>query len=241
MYNELRPSLKLQGLVDTFWTFTAQQATDKFKVVPDTCVDMIFDLNKNRAFYSGVMAHYQFRGLEPDANLVAIRFKIEKIGLWCSTPQDEIKNQRVDLSDVFPCYCFASMEQLQELKTAPERINWLERELLKVFRQNQKNRDMLVVKVAAYIRSVKGVVCVKSLAASNHISLRQLERRFKTRVGLTIKEFSNLVRFDNAKDTIKNGTQMSLLQIAYDAGYFDHAHMNYEFKRLSGDTPSHFR
>lgn len=44
---------------------------------------------------------------------------------------------------------------------------------------------------------------VQELASKNYISVRQLERQFKKHIGLSPKEYLNIVRFQNAIKPIK--------------------------------------
>ncbi|MDO7742533.1 MAG: helix-turn-helix domain-containing protein, partial [Pedobacter sp.] len=65
------------------------------------------------------------------------------------------------------------------------------------------------------------------------------ERHFKFHVGISPKEFANLTRYQFASESIsKNSTQSTLLQIALEHGYYDHAHLTNEIKKYTGVTPS---
>ena len=99
----------------------------------------------------------------------------------------------------------------------------------------------MIFKIALEIRKFNGNIKLTELAKSNFISLRQLERRFKKYIGITLKEFSTIIRFNSTKHLIANNHKTSLLEIAFDMGYYDHAHLNTEFKRMAGENPSSFR
>jgi AraC-like DNA-binding protein len=87
-----------------------------------------------------------------------------------------------------------------------------------------------------------GQVSVESLAAEMFVSNRTLERIFKQNVGIPPKEFLRIVRFREVLKRLRNAapaaTKESLLQIAFELGYFDHAHLTNEFKKYSGILPS---
>ncbi len=84
-----------------------------------------------------------------------------------------------------------------------------------------------------------GQVTVDSLAKKNHTTPRQLERNFQRYIGISPKEFANIIRFRFALSKIKHRRQdESLLSIAADCGYYDHAHLTNEIKRYTGLTPS---
>ncbi len=241
MYQEVKPSEGLNNVIDSFWIYSNNKASENFKILPDTCTDLIFDLNKNKGFVSGVMTNYQLTKLATDSNLIGVRFKTEKFSPLSKIPLNETKNLQVELSQIFSANNLNILNQLTDVETITGKINFLENFITTSFKQNYQRQDQLILSVAQSIRSVKGIVNVGDIAKSNHIGLRQLERRFKSYIGLTIKDFSNIVRFNNTKKAIASFTETSLLAIAFDMGFFDHSHMNYEFKRISGENPSYFR
>ncbi|NAS32472.1 helix-turn-helix domain-containing protein [Flavobacteriaceae bacterium R38] len=240
MYQEIKPSKRIDNLVDTFWTFSKNEVNEKFKVLPDTCSDLVFDFSQNRGFLSGVMTTYQFKELSPETDLIGVRFKSEKIGLLFDIPLYETKNLRVELSELFPTKTFQSLNQVNDLETTIDKIAFLENFIEMLFNQNHQKRDQIVLSTVQNIRTSHGIININDIAKSHNISLRQLERRFKNCVGLTAKEFSNVVRFNNARESISKLSKTSLLEIAFDMGFFDHSHMTHEFKRISGENPSFF-
>jgi transcriptional regulator GlxA family with amidase domain len=66
-----------------------------------------------------------------------------------------------------------------------------------------------------------------------------LERNFKKLIGLSPKEYSSIIRFQHALSLIKDSKQdLSLLDIAFECGYYDHSHLSLEIKRNTGLLPS---
>jgi AraC-like DNA-binding protein len=98
-----------------------------------------------------------------------------------------------------------------------------------------------ILPVITTINNYKGHITVEALARNHFISKRQLERNFKQQTGISPKEFINFVRFEFALQNIKEfHCKKSLLQIAFDSGYYDHAHLSNDIKRYTGLTPSQF-
>jgi len=241
MYQELKPSEGLNNLIDSFWVFSNEEASEEYKVLPDTCTDLIFDINQDHGFISGVMTSFQLVELVAESDLIGIRFKTENFGAISRIPLSETKNLRVNLSEIFSSKDLNKLRQLHDLESSDEKIKFLDNFISTTFKENYERVDRLDLSVAENIRSCKGNLNIGDLAKSNHLSLRQLERRFKSYTGLTLKQFTTIVRFNNAKEAIASHTETSLLEIAFDFGFFDHAHMNHEFNRISGNNPSCFR
>jgi len=239
MYKEIKPSPKLAMSIDTFWIFSNNEVNENFKVLPDACTDLIFDLNSNKGFLSGPMSRFQMVDLEADSNLIGIRFKSENFGTLSPVPLNEVKNLRPEWSNFFPG---ADLDIMRELGSSEIIITTrLEALISNSLMQNHEKRDLLVLSVAQRIRDLKGNLIVEDLSKSFHLSLRQLQRRFKKNLGLTIKEFTNVIRFKHAERSLQNNPSKSFSQIAFDTGFYSAAHMNYEFNRIAGANPSHFR
>jgi len=92
-----------------------------------------------------------------------------------------------------------------------------------------------------------GLATVEALAEEMCVSNRTLERIFKKNVGIPPKEFLRIVRFQEVLRRLRNAAgknelgvaaKESLLQIAFELGYFDHAHLTNEFKKYAGILPS---
>jgi len=89
------------------------------------------------------------------------------------------------------------------------------------------------------IHAAKGQISIAQLSKRNFTTVRQLERSFKRHIGLSPKEYSNIIRFQNALNIIKNSDEnRSLLDIAFECGYYDHSHLTNEIKRNTGMAPS---
>lgn len=82
---------------------------------------------------------------------------------------------------------------------------------------------------------------VAAVAERLGMSSRTLRRRFNPAVGLGPKRFGRLARFQRAARRIAAGAVDDWAGFALDAGYFDQAHFNREFRAFSGLTPTAFR
>jgi AraC-like DNA-binding protein len=81
-----------------------------------------------------------------------------------------------------------------------------------------------------------GDLPVGELAGEVGGSARHLTNRFRDEVGLRPKEAARVVRFDRVRRRLAPGVRLA--DLAADAGYFDQAHLNREFRALAGCSPS---
>lgn len=85
-----------------------------------------------------------------------------------------------------------------------------------------------------------GSLHIDDLAKKHFITPRQIERKFKQEIGLSPKKFSDLVRFRRAFSVLHSNTSQSIEDVAWNCGYYDHAHMTNDFRRFTGHPPSAF-
>ncbi len=89
------------------------------------------------------------------------------------------------------------------------------------------------------IRESRGMLPVSEQAAFVDMSERQLQRRFKEEIGLSPKEFSNVVRFNHVYSHMQRTRKLDL-DIALQCGYFDESHMLKDLSYYLGKAPKRF-
>ncbi|BCJ99074.1 helix-turn-helix domain-containing protein [Anaerocolumna chitinilytica] len=75
----------------------------------------------------------------------------------------------------------------------------------------------------------------KNISGELPVSCRHLQRQFAAFFGVTPKEYFNIQRFYKAFSELDKN---SLADTAVAAGYYDQSHMNHEFRRMTGFSPS---
>ena len=84
------------------------------------------------------------------------------------------------------------------------------------------------------------MVTVNELSDQFEINRQLLNKIFKAHVNYTLKRFIIIVRIMSLAKFGINHPNFSLTEVALEFGYFDQAHFNYDFKRISGVSPSEF-
>lgn len=149
-------------------------------------------------------------------------------------PMDELTETAV-LADHLPQHQLTHLhEQLYALPTLAARAALVERWLLAHVAYAQE-QSPLVNTSLAILAQTHGQRSIQQVAESVYVSTRQLERLFKTEVGLSPKKFARLMRIRQARVTLKqDGT---LTHVAHTHGFYDQAHFIREFSSVIGMTP----
>ena len=82
---------------------------------------------------------------------------------------------------------------------------------------------------------------LEQIAAVAHLSPYHFARQFKTAIGLPPHQYVILRRVERAKQLLQEDSDLSLADLALDAGFSDQSQFSHHFKRLVGVTPGQFR
>jgi methylphosphotriester-DNA--protein-cysteine methyltransferase len=97
--------------------------------------------------------------------------------------------------------------------------------------------DLLVAEAVRRIDRANGAVDLGRLARDLGLSIRQLERRFLTAVGLAPKIYCRIQRFKKVFGVIGQPA-CNWVETAVECGYYDQAHLIRDCKEFSGSTPA---
>jgi AraC-like DNA-binding protein len=152
--------------------------------------------------------------------IMGVRFRPGGSAQLLGMPVQELTDQVVPAGDL-------GLKSLAELSTLPD----LERALLGLERGYA---DALVDEAA---RLLSNSPDVEAAAVSLGVSRRQLERRFKARVGMPPKHFARIRRFQRVFHAMEEDSA-GWVDAAADCGYYDQAHLIRDFRDFAGEPPS---
>lgn len=91
------------------------------------------------------------------------------------------------------------------------------------------------------LRDHGGRVPINRLLVETGWSHRRLTTRFCAQTGLTPKVAATLLRFHRASRRIEQSDDYPLTEIAQACGYYDQAHLNRDFRKFAGCSPTEWR
>jgi AraC-like DNA-binding protein len=83
-----------------------------------------------------------------------------------------------------------------------------------------------------------GTCRISELAHQAGWGIRQFERLFQQRIGVSPKLYARIARYESALETKALSPETSWTTVAHRFGYHDQMHMIHDFQQLSGETPS---
>ena len=176
-----------------------------------------------------VKVHHQLR---------AIRVDFQPGGMFhlLGVPMHELFDEGFDALDFFGADMKLINEQLQAISDLEVGKDIVERFLL----NRIKNlREILPFDSAMrLLLNSNGTMSIEDTAALACLSLKQFERKCKDRIGMNPKMYARILKFSKAYRMHEAFPQLSWIDIAYQAGYYDQMHMIRDFKAFAGVNPS---
>ncbi|MEO5930259.1 MAG: helix-turn-helix domain-containing protein [Candidatus Kapaibacterium sp.] len=246
LYREFPPSPRLAPYIECYWSMRAIPGTAPApnRVVPDGCVDIIFDItepdsafNPSRGTVIGIMRRPNVVMIGGPLELIAVRFRPGCGRIFFPVPMNELADYSIALSDLW-------RDGMQEraMDDSADIARRLERfDKLLVHRLHAASSpDRSVAGAIGLIAASGGRIRVSALEKSLGISGRHLARRFNDQVGMSPKMLARIVRFQNAAAMLRRASAIDPHDLVHRCGFHDQAHLIHEFRSLSGLTPAQF-
>lgn len=240
-HKEIKPCLELQPFIHSFWELKGEESDSQWeRIYPDGCPGLIVNLGDTcttdngfvtmefgKTYVVGSMTSFKDSFINTNTHLVGVCLKPTTFSSFYSYASlNEITDKTIEFDKTL------SFNIDKTIKDPEYHFN-------KFLTDRIRKKDSLLQPVLECIHNSNGKLSIYELAKMNFTTVRQLERNFKTHIGISPKEYSNIVRFQNALSIIKSShNKRSLLDIAFECGYYDHSHLANEIRRNTGLSPT---
>jgi AraC-like DNA-binding protein len=230
---DARANRELAGWVEAFWTL--RSGGEARRILPDGCIDFIFDLCSGQARAVGTMTTSQVVAAPEGARLFGVRFAPGAAAALIGPAAHELTDASAQLGAVSTALQLGLGERVAEARSDAERVALIDEYLVSAGAR-VRARDARVRRAIERLRATHGQSAVSELAAETNVSERQLERLFHQHVGLRPKAFARVLRMQRALDALEqpDAQQAAAAQLA---GFADEAHLVREFRALTGLSP----
>ena len=237
MYREIPPLAYLAPFIECLWVSQPDvQIPDagEIRVVPDGCIDLIFDMTPNmeNAFWVGTMTTSLCLNSTVPRSLLGIRFHPGGARQFIPCPAAELVNQRVPIRDLTPN--FSTILESLVMRSDPVKTiyKWLDSQVVPT------TTSSLVFEIHRRITYNKKI---SMLADEIGYSRQYLNRIMKDTVGVDLKRFSRIVRMRKLILFLTDSRiPVNWSECAVSFGFYDQSHLINEFHDLVGVNPGEF-
>jgi len=229
-YQILQPESFLEDFVDSFWLLINHSDEEKkIVLLPDGRFDLFFGYSEKEAFHvslSGIDVAATSSTIPPKTVIYAVSFKILALEYILATSISKDVNAVTLLPSDF---WQMQAEDLTDLASFKLKLSAKMKTLIHAEVDNRK------LKMSDLIYASNGAITVQQVADECGWSSRQINRYFQERVGVSLKNYLNILRFRATFTQIKEG------KLFPEQHYTDQAHFIREVKKFSNVIPKELK
>jgi len=248
-YGEIAPAPHLSEHVRSLWFLRSRGAAESPQlVVPDGCMELV--LNCGAVVHQHVLGRVEVQPramlmgevrrpvlIQPAGavDMIGVRFVPGAARLFFDPPMEELVDGMTPLDCVMRARDRALVARIFDADDRHERLRhlqgWLTDRLLASTRSDEIVRECIFA-----ILGTRGAIGTDQLARRTGFTVRQVERRFKSSVGISPKSFGMVTRFRAVLGAVAAGAP-DWIDVALDCGYYDQAHLIRDFHAFTGRAP----
>lgn len=243
-YKEIEPAANLKQHIFCYWYFEYKNSGNgiyEHIILPDGCPSLIFINIANGSFKTinlfGPRLTYYKTEIPPGSKFLGIRFMPGTIKSLLGISGNDIRDKSSEAEEFFKNEKL--FEYINKTEDDERTYNGLNEIFSKTINEGTKKPDEFVQKAVKKIIETKGQLKISEIVNKINISERQLLRKFKEEVGMTLKELSRIRRNRAALfDLIIENKEK--IETVLNSGFFDQPHFNKDFAAISGINPTEF-
>lgn len=251
-YREYPPHPALAAHLDCVWAAQAPASAQRHRVLPDNCVDLLWQDGGQCGFAVGMMSSPILVASSVPLRTLAVRFRPGAAGLFLRAPLHVLTDQRADLDQLWGRSDVEGLADALWERERPERarLALIEAMLLQRLRAAQaapaaallaqRHAEGLIRYALGALESSDGGLRIADLATQLGVTRQHMASLFRQHVGLSPKLYARICRFRRATATLQQTSAPDWSQLALDCGYFDQSHLIHDFQQFAGSAPQHF-
>lgn len=236
-YHEYAPRPALADFVHCVWTFSAAADETPQPIAPDGRCELIVQRGaayrevesgavQPQALFAGQITQPLTLVATDAVDVVGVRFRPEAARAFLGRAADKATDLRLDLSALHgeaAAKLIADVRAAQDARAAAD------------VAEDYVEQRMRGAVIDADVRDgVASLLAGKELVAPGAVSERTFQRRFKSEVGVSVRELQSVLRFRRVFDAIDAPGPPGWIEVALTAGYFDQPQMARDFRRYLG-------
>jgi AraC-like DNA-binding protein len=264
VYRELAPAPLLAPYVQCYWSleskgYPATRMTET--MAPDGRTEWVFQvgspfsqqLDEQEAvlpvsFFAGHKTKYCLLRASGPVSVFGVRFLPGRAACLLQVPMEQTTNQSLATSDVLGKQGELLQEQLAD-RSLVGKAALMNRHLLGQLASHRPPCtivDLCIQRIVTHqghvgIAKEGHQAALTDLADAHGVSVRQLQRLFRTQVGLSPKKLTRIIRLQFVLAKLKSRGFRNLTELTYAHGYADQSHFIRDFRELIGHSPRRYQ
>jgi AraC-like DNA-binding protein len=256
IYRSHTPSPPLAEFVERFWLCSDTPSHRRERILPSGTIELVINLREDeiRIYdslqldccrrFSGAIVSGPYKKcftIDPlqHASIIGVHFKPGGAFPFFGVPADELADTHLDLDTLWGRHATELRERLCAAATSAERFSRLEDTLVARLRDAQDRHGAVSIALKMF-EQTNGAASVRDVASRIGLCQRRFIQVFAGEVGLTPKLYCRVIRFQRAREIVRNFEAPDWAWVAAKCGYFDQSHLIRDFKDFSGISPVNY-
>jgi AraC-like DNA-binding protein len=256
------PSPWLSGIVKHYLVVEAERAPSlNYRLFSDGNPGIVFHFDdplkfQPRSFLYGQITRYNDWLSDGKLGMLVVVLQPTGLSSLVRIPAHELNDNLIRLSDLFGQEAIDLEEQVisacrpgplaedlfhRTFHPAHPAIRCIEQFLFRRMVGSLKP-DPFIPEALQLMTDSRGLVRMDELLRKIPVTERQLERKFKTAIGISPKKMADIIKFQYFLKLLQqHPADGNLSDAVYEGGYYDQAHLNNYFKKIVGLTPRQYK
>jgi AraC-like DNA-binding protein len=253
------PKPELRPFVTTLWASEQRfgseaPASDRELMLPTGLMHLAFRLSESafrvldnfddlvgwpmgHAIVGGARATFAIRDVSQPARSVGAQLRPGAAQLLFGVPADELAGRYTPLGDVCGRWASEARQRLLEAGSLQQQLDTFESLLAARLPLVRGLHPVVACALERFAASAE----VREVVRQSGYSHRRFIALFRRAAGLSPKTYCRVLRFRRAVERTFAAPDVSLADIALDAGYSDQPHFTREFRAFAGISPLQYR
>ncbi|MEM9134427.1 MAG: helix-turn-helix domain-containing protein [Actinomycetota bacterium] len=227
----------LEPLIDHLWYCEVDGAAGTETLLPTGRSQLVLGLHAEHplAVVQGPSTRHRVIDAAAQRRAVGVAFRVG--ALAACTPLDgaELTDELVTVEDIWGGGLRSLADEVQALTTVDDVFTRVEAQVARWAMRHGGSVAPTVVAAAARLGAQRPVA---EVADTLDVDRRRLSRQFRSSVGIGLKHYGRLRRFESAVRAVRAPEPLPLGRLAVELGYADQAHLTREFRHFAALTPA---
>jgi AraC-like DNA-binding protein len=251
----VEPRVELRPYIRTIWVFESPvglPSSDISLAAPNGCAKLIVNCENSLVtrvmghddesqeqslYFIGIRSVPVFLSSTPKKTcFIGIEFHPSGAYPILGIPMVELTDRRLLADDLSGTWNRSLTEMLRNREGIVEKIDFIQDRLWRSLKQAQ---NKIVAYCVDYLKRTQGYATIRDLERETGYERRHLERLFSKNVGMSPKKLAEIFRFQKFYKELATASLDSLKEDVHDY-FYDDAHFNKAFKKMSGFPPKYY-
>ncbi|MCU0479782.1 MAG: helix-turn-helix domain-containing protein [Anaerolineae bacterium] len=169
-------------------------------------------------------------------HLIGVRFRVGGLAPFIPHPLYQLSDSVISTSDIFG-------RAIDELESKLYEAQLIDQIVLldAFFMQSLRLRDSYRMVMDITRKLVSPDKTIQQISHDVGYSIRSIDRFFRDDIGFSPKFYARILRIERAIQLMMTASNLTMIELALQLGYYDQAHFSKEFKDFTGQTPIAYR